>query len=216
MGVPPPVSRGNSMIKSWVLASGSPRRKEILDRFGIPFSVLVTDADENTAERDPARLAEELSARKGRAAREALRKMGKREAGQLVIASDTTVHIGEEILGKPQSTEDAERMLFLLQGKIHRVVSGIYLAMDEKEAVSHEVTEVEFAPMTKEEIKAYIASGEPFGKAGAYAVQGIGARFVKGIRGDYFNVVGLPVYRMCELLRSDFGEDFLQYVSAKK
>ena len=127
----------------------------------------------------------------------------------MLIASDTTVFCGGEILGKPRDTADARRMLTLLSGRRHEVVSGIWLSLDGREAVSHAVTAVEFAPLTAREIAAYLESGEPFGKAGAYAIQGRAAAFIRGIEGDYFNVVGLPVNRMCELYRDTFGEDLL-------
>ena len=100
-------------------------------------------------------------------------------------------------------------MLRLLQGRSHAVVSGIYLCLDGQEAVSHALTEVEFAPMSDEEIEFYIQSGEPFGKAGSYAIQGIASAWIRGIHGDYFNVVGLPVNRMCELFFEKFQENFL-------
>ncbi len=196
-------------MKSCILASASPRRKEILGHLGVPFTVFVSDVDESSPLRDPIALSEELSARKGRAAAKSLQATNPIPKDTLLIASDTTVAIGEEILGKPRDEADAYRMLRLLQGTRHRVVSGIYLLMNGREAVSHAVTEVEFAPLTEEELWRYIASGEPFGKAGAYAIQGLASSFIRGIRGDYFNVVGLPVNRMCELYKETFGENFL-------
>lgn len=196
-------------MQDCILASASPRRREILERLGLKFEVVVSDADERTDETDPARLSEELSARKGRAVLELLEKRGTDTAGKLLIASDTTVFCDGQILGKPQDAADAHRMLTLLSGRRHEVVSGIWLSLDGAEAVSHAVTAVTFAPLTGREIEAYIASGEPFGKAGAYAVQGLAASFIRGIDGDYFNVVGLPVNRMCELYRSAFHRDLL-------
>ena len=100
-------------------------------------------------------------------------------------------------------------MLSMLSGRRHEVVSGIWLCRDGLEAVSHAVTSVEFAPLTDPEITSYIASGEPFGKAGAYAIQGLASSFIRGIDGDYFNVVGLPVNRMCDLYRSTFGGELV-------
>lgn len=193
-------------MRECILASASPRRKEILANLGISFSVFATDADEHSCETDPARLAEELSARKGHAALSALRGAGTDTAGRVIIASDTTVFCAGEILGKPQDAEDARRMLTLLSGRRHEVVSGIWLSLDGREAVSHAVTEVEFMPLTDADISAYLATGEPFGKAGAYAIQGRAAAFIRGIAGDYFNVVGLPVNEMCTLYRTTFGE----------
>lgn len=196
-------------MRECILASGSPRRREILTNLGLPFTVAVSDVDETTAETEPGRMTEELSARKGRAVRASLTCAGTDTAGKLLIASDTTVFCGGEILGKPRDTADARRMLTLLSGRRHEVVSGIWLSLDGQEAVSHAVTAVEFAPLTAREIAAYLESGEPFGKAGAYAIQGRAAAFIRGIEGDYFNVVGLPVNRMCELYRDTFGEDLL-------
>ena len=196
-------------MRSCILASASPRRKEILKNLGVEFEVFVTDVDEGSDLTDPNALAEELAARKGRAAWNALRERDFDTAGKVLIASDTTVSVDGEILGKPADAEDAKRMLRMLQGRAHRVVSGVYLMLDGKEAVSHAVTEVEFAPMSEEQIEYYIGTGEPFGKAGAYAIQGIASAWIRGIRGDYFNVVGLPVNCLCELFCENFQENFL-------
>jgi len=196
-------------MRPCILASASPRRKEILKNLGVDFEVFVTDTDETCALTDPKLLAEELSARKGRAARKMLLSKGTDLSGKVLIASDTTVSVDGMILGKPADEEDARRMLRLLQGRSHAVVSGIYLSLDGKEAVSHALTEVEFAPMSESDIDFYINTGEPLGKAGAYAIQGIASTWIRGIRGDYFNVVGLPVNRMCELFCENFQENFL-------
>ena len=195
-------------MRSCILASASPRRKEILSNLGVPFEVFVTDVDESSSITDPALLAEELSARKGRAALLSLSERGIDLTDKLLIASDTTVAANGLILGKPADANDARRMLRLLSGSRHQVVSGIYLSLNGREAVSHAVTEVEFAPMTEEEIDFYISTGEPFGKAGAYGIQGVASAWVRGINGDYFNVVGLPVNRMCELFFEKFEEKF--------
>lgn len=196
-------------MRECILASGSPRRRELLEQLGVRFEIFVPNVDESSTERDPERLSEELSARKGRAARELLAADGRELSGKLIIASDTVVASGGDILGKPCDRADALRMLRLLSGQRHRVVSGIYLCMDGTEALSHAVTEVEFAPMTEREIAAYVDTGEPFGKAGAYAIQGLAAVWIRGIRGDYCNVVGLPVNRMCELFSEKFRENFI-------
>ena len=196
-------------MRECILASASPRRRELLERLSVKFEVFVPDVDEHSDERDPERLSEELSARKGRAARRLLTAAGRELSGRLLIASDTVVAAGEELLGKPRDRADALRMLRLLQGRRHRVVSGIYLCLDGTEALSHAVTEVEFAPMSEREIAAYADTGEPFGKAGAYAIQGLAAMFIRGIHGDYCNVVGLPVNRMCELFSEKFRENFI-------
>ena len=196
-------------MRQCILASASPRRKEILKNLGVEFEVFVTDVDETSNVTDPAMLAEELSARKGRAALQALAEQGVDVTDRVVIASDTTVAVNGEILGKPTNEEDAKRMLRMIEGGRHQVVSGIYLSLNGREAVSHAVTEVEFAPMTEADIDFYIGTGEPFGKAGAYGIQGVASAWIRGIRGDYFNVVGLPVNRMCELFCEKFEEKFL-------
>ena len=188
-------------MRHCILASASPRRKEILQQLGVPFEVFVTDVDESTDETSPTLLAEELSARKGRAARDMLLASGRELSGRLIIASDTTVSIDREILGKPKDDADAYRMLRLLSGRTHRVVSGIYLWMDGKEAVSHAVTEVDFAPLSEQEINDYIRMGEPYGKAGSYAIQGIGAALVEKYEGSYSNIVGLPTELLAEMLK---------------
>ena len=191
------------------MASASPRRKEILSNLGVSFEVFVSDVDESSHLTDPRALAEEIAGRKGRATLQMLEAKGYPTAGKLLIASDTAVATRYEILGKPADEADARRMLRMLSGDTHRVVSGIYLALDGREAVSHAVTEVTFAPMTEEDIDTYLRSGEPFGKAGAYAIQGLASMWIREIRGDYFNVVGLPVNRMCELLLEQFGEKLI-------
>ena len=196
-------------MRSCILASASPRRKEILKNLGVDFEVFVTDVDESSDITVPERLAEELSARKGRAAWKTLLAEGINTAGKVLIASDTTVAVDGEILGKPADAQDAKRMLRMLQGRSHSVVSGIYLNLDGKEAVSHAVTQVEFAPMSERDIDHYVQTGEPFGKAGAYAIQGIASAWIRGITGDYINVVGLPVNRMGELFFENFQENFL-------
>lgn len=186
-----------------VLASKSPRRREILSMLGISFDVVTADTDEHSPITDPAALVEELALRKGRAVRELLRKKGEWDENTLIIASDTVVATGEEILGKPEDHGDAARMLRLLSDSTHHVISGIALLSGEREITDHDKTAVHFAPMTEEEILWYAKSGEPLDKAGAYAVQGLASLFIKGLSGDYFNVVGLPVYRL-NLLAKQF------------
>lgn len=186
-----------------VLASKSPRRREILSMLGIDFDVITADTNESSAIKDPATLVEELALRKGRAVRELLLQKGEWDENTLIIASDTVVATGEEILGKPEDEEDAARMLRLLSDSTHHVISGIALLTGEREITDHDKTAVHFAKMTEEEILWYAKSGEPLDKAGAYAVQGLASLFIKGLSGDYFNVVGLPVYRL-NLLAKEF------------
>ena len=198
-------------MKQIILASASPRRREILHTLGLNFEILAADVDETCNEKDPARLCETLSARKGAATVEKLRAAGRDVRDTLVIASDTVVAVGEgesaEILGKPRDAADARRMLSLLSGREHRVVSGIWLWLNGVSAVSHDATSVFFDRLAPSQIDRYLATGEPFGKAGAYAIQGMASPFISGIRGDYFTVVGLPVHRMATLFAETFPKE---------
>ena len=188
-----------------ILASKSPRRREILGMLGVKFEVLSADADESSDILDPALLVRELALRKGCAVRDLLLKNGEWNADTLIIAADTVVAAEGEILGKPQDDADAARMLRLLSGKGHQVISGVALLSGDREIAAAESTDVRFAPMTEEEILRYVASGEPSDKAGAYAVQGLASMYIEGLCGDYFNVVGLPVHRLHTLLREFAG-----------
>lgn len=183
-----------------ILASKSPRRREILAMLGVPFEVITADTDESSDITDPAALVEELALRKGRAVKVLLEARGGWNDDTLIIASDTVVATGNDILGKPENAEDAARMLRLLSGRAHHVISGVALLQGEREITDHDKTAVHFADMTEEEILWYAKSGEPLDKAGAYAVQGLASLFIKGLSGDYFNVVGLPVYRLNQLM----------------
>lgn len=185
-----------------VLASKSPRRREILSSLGVTFDIVSADADESSDITDPAALVRELSLRKGRATRELLRTRGEWNDDTLVIASDTVVAIDGEILGKPHDDADAARMLRLLSGTSHHVISGISLLLGDREIADFDDTSVIFDDMTPEEIDWYVQSGEPRDKAGAYAVQGLASIWIRGLEGCYFNVVGLPVHKLNTLLNS--------------
>ena len=185
----------------FILASGSPRRNEILKNLGLRFEVVLPDVDETSDERDPRRLTEELSYRKGVAVYGALGK----PTDTVIISSDTVVAIDGEILGKPCDQGDAERMLRMLSGRSHEVISGICLTYNGKSVTAHEVTEVVFDAMTDGDIATAVTLGEPLDKAGAYAVQGIASLFIKELRGDYFNVVGLPVNLLVKTLKNELG-----------
>lgn len=189
-----------------ILASKSPRRREILSSLGVRFEIVSADADEHSDERDPCALVQELALRKGRATRELLRARGEWTNDTLIIASDTVVVSGEDILGKPSDSEDAARMLRALSGHAHRVISGVALLYGEREVSDADVTHVRFSAMSEADIAWYVASGEPNDKAGAYAVQGLASLFIEGLEGDYFNVVGLPVYRLNALCRDFLGK----------
>ncbi len=191
-----------------ILASASPRRRELLTRMGLEFSVITSDTSEFTKETEPGAMVEALSRMK---AEDVLTKVPEgfgsdQERSDLIIAADTLVFADGKALGKPQSEKEAYEMLELLQGRSHEVRTGVTLIMKKKESTEvrsfHEETRVIFSPMTSTEIQDYIASGEPMDKAGAYGIQGLSARFIEGIDGDYFNVVGLPVSRLYRELKA--------------
>ncbi len=174
--------------RNLVLASASERRREILERLGFEFEVLPTGVEENGLEAaGPVEFAKLLAGRKANAA-------SKLRPGSTIIAADTIVVCRGEQLGKPADARDARRMLELLSGRRHDVVTGVALVAPGREPfVDAEVTKVFFRELSDEEVARYIETGEPFGKAGAYAIQGYAAPFVRKIEGCYFNVVGLPV-----------------------
>ena len=198
-----------------ILASKSPRRKEILQTLGISFTIVTADTDESSDQTDPALLVEQLSLQKAQDVLHVLEKKGELLPDTLIIASDTVVALNGEILGKPKDREDARRMINGLQNTAHHVLSGIAFCYydaqgNQKQAVSHASTAVHFGPMSKDDVELYLDSGEPYDKAGAYAIQGLAGRWITGIEGDYFNVVGLPVNVMCELAKQAFGIDLLR------
>jgi septum formation protein len=186
-----------------VLASASPRRAEILRNSGIAFEVHAAVIDESPREGElPSAYVQRLALEKARAVADDNANEPAIHAPSIFIAADTTVVIGGEMLGKPESEEDARRMLRLLSGRVHEVHTGLALIRRPGawEKVAEEITRVMFARLSDNEIESYIASGEPFGKAGGYAVQGIAGRYVTRIEGCYFNVVGLPLARLHALL----------------
>ena len=194
---------------NFILASKSPRRREILENLGVRFETVTADTDESSDVTDPCRLVELLSARKGEAVREKLLAEGRDLSDTVIISSDTVVAVDGEILGKPRDAADARRMLRLLSGKAHQVVSGVCLIGNGKFGVSHEVTEVLFDELDDETVEHYIRTAKPYDKAGAYAIQGLASAYISGIKGCYFNVVGLPVHRLNTLYCETFGENFL-------
>ena len=188
-----------------ILASASPRRREILATLGVDFTVRTADADETCTLTDPGARVETISLKKCLAVRDLLEAEGALEPDTVILASDTLVTLDGQFLGKPRDEADIRRMMGLLQGRTHVVASGLAIWKDGRTVTAHELTGVTFAPMDKAEIEAYVETGESFGKAGAYAIQGYASRYVTGIEGDYFNVVGLPVRRLYETLREGFG-----------
>jgi septum formation protein len=182
-----------------VLASASPRRRELLTQIGVPHAVLAVDIDESAlAGEAPAALAVRLAREKALAGRT---RDGNRRA---VLGSDTIVVLDGEVYGKPRDAGDARRMLSALSGRSHQVMSAVALALPGDGPVSDalNVTEVQMRPIAPAEIDAYWASGEPAGKAGAYAIQGLGAVFIQHIRGSYSGVMGLPLYETASLLQA--------------
>ena len=180
-----------------VLASGSPRRKELLAKTGLKFSVVVSGGEEKAETSDPAETVEKLSLDKASAVADLLQAD---KEPQLIIGADTVVACDGEILGKPSDREDAFRMLWKLQGQTHQVYTGVTLLLKKKHTwqahTFSEKTDVQFYPVSREELLAYIETGEPMDKAGSYGIQGGFGIYVKGICGDYNNVVGLPVGRL--------------------
>jgi nucleoside triphosphate pyrophosphatase len=186
-----------------ILASSSPRRAEVLRNAGFEFEVRPTAIDETLrAGESPGGYVRRLALEKARAATE---EMGEEigEGDFTVIAADTVVVNGDEILLKPVSPADASRMLRALSGGVHEVHTGLAVirAPERTERVIDEVTRVHFAKLSDAEIDAYIASGEPFDKAGAYGIQSLGGRYVTRVEGCYFNVMGMPLARLCVMLR---------------
>ena len=184
-----------------ILASQSPRRRELLSRFPFPFTVKVADIDEYM---DPGQAPEKAVAQVSRRKAEAI----ERSPEDVVIAADTIVVCCGYVLGKPCDEEDAFQMLSMLSGRVHQVMTGITVLYGDKSHTHTEITEVAFRNLTEKEIHCYIASGEPMDKAGAYGIQGLGCLLVEGICGDYYNVMGLPVLRLSRMLEH-FGVKLL-------
>ncbi|MGN0107199.1 MAG: Maf family protein [Hominilimicola sp.] len=196
-------------MTEFVLASASPRRKELLEKMGLQFSIVVSDADEGSVTRDiPVGLyVQELALLKASATAKMLIKNKK----AIIIAADTIVTLDGKILGKPDGADGAEKMLSSLSGRTHEVYTG-YCVMrmsDGKTVCSSVRTEVKFKTLTEQKIRAYIKSGEPMDKAGAYGIQGLGSMLIEKIDGDYFNVVGLPVSALADTLEEEFELEIL-------
>ncbi len=191
------------MISKIILASGSPRRKELLQQIQIEPIVEPSGADEASDIEKPDAFVKELSRRK-------CLDIADKHADGVILGADTVVAIDGKILGKPRDENDAKRMIGLIQGRTHHVYTGVTLAKKENKELKKivtfcEATEVLLEKISQEEIDEYVATGEPLDKAGAYAVQGIFAKFVKGITGDYSNVVGLPLAALYRNLKTLLG-----------
>lgn len=182
-----------------ILASASPRRQELLGSLGLSFSVMKPDIDETQfGDLPPATLVETLSAAKAKAIAQDV------SQGTLIIAADTIVVLEGEVLGKPESEAHAIEMLTGLSGKSHAVYTGFSLCRGDKMKSYHQMTKVQFRPLSHKEITEYVATGEPLDKAGSYGIQGKAAVFISSIEGDYFNVVGLPLCALY-LALGEFG-----------
>jgi septum formation protein len=184
-----------------ILASSSPRRAEILRDAGIAFETCATQIDETAR---PGETAYAMVARLAEAkARAAAAQVAAATSECIIVGADTTVELNGEILAKPRDSTHAREMLSLLSARTHRVLTGVFLLRlpDNAERSAVESTSVTFAPLFEKEIDAYVSSGEPLDKAGAYAIQGVAGRYVRRIEGCYFNVVGLPLARLYALLR---------------
>ncbi len=192
-----------------ILASASPRRREILETIGVSFSVLSADTDETCHLPEPCAYAEELARRKGQAAWAQIKlrlKDGIDDTDAVIISADTVVATEHRILGKPRDRRDAYRMLSLLSGGAHQVVTGIGVTVGGVTYTASAVTVVGVDHIPEEEIQAYVDSGEPMDKAGSYGIQGSFSRWITGINGCYFNVVGLPVHALNRLFFEVTGD----------
>ena len=179
-------------MKHIILASASPRRKEILELADLKFDVMPSDAQEITTKTAPNEVVMELASIK---AKDIYKKSEKQS---MVVGADTVVAYQGQILGKPADEADAKRMLTMLSGQTHEVYTGVCVIEDGKTKTSYEETKVTFYEISDEQIDRYIKTGEPMDKAGSYGIQGKAAVFIKGIEGDYYNVVGFPIARFLQ------------------
>ena len=178
-----------------ILASKSPRRKELLEMLKIPFEIIVSDIDETIDyDNDLIKEIEKLSLQKAQA-------VFKDHSDALVIGADTIVKIGNDVLGKPKTLLEAKKMLEELSGNTHEVVTGVTILYQGKAETFSSVAEVTFYPLNEKEIDEYIATNEPMDKAGSYAIQGDAAKFIRSINGDYYTIVGLPVAELYHRLK---------------
>ena len=188
-----------------ILASASPRRRELLGLFHVPFEIRVADIDETM---DPEKAPFDEVARVSRLKAQAVPRKGE----DVVIAADTIVVCEGKVLGKPHSAEEAVSMLRLLSGRDHQVMTGMTVICGDRERTCTEVTDLHFRELSDKEIRAYVATGEPMDKAGAYGIQGGAALFCTHMVGDYYNVMGLPVCRLGLMLREMVPEGMGEFV----
>ncbi len=182
-------------MKPFVLASQSPRRKQLLEQAGLSFRIIPSEVEEIVKDTDtPEEVVASLSHQKAT-------DVFSRHSDQLILGADTIVAIDDKILGKPVNKQEAKEMLQQLSGRDHYVLTGVTLLSETKEMTFVEKTHVQFYPLTSEEITDYIDSGEPFDKAGGYGIQGLGSTLVEKINGDYFTIVGLPIAKVVRALK---------------
>lgn len=197
-------------MKKLILASKSPRRHEILTLAGLDHEIIVSNADESVPEgATPAEAVREISRRKAAAVLDCLSEKEESLDNVVIIAADTVVDVDGEVLGKPSDNDDAVRMLKMLSGRRHLVHTGITVTDGTGTVSEYVTTGVVMREIGEKEIKAYVSEGNVLDKAGAYAVQGKAGAFVSSLDGDFFNVVGLPLCRTCEIL-SDFGIELFE------
>ncbi len=192
-----------------VLASKSPRRREILEELGIDFEILSEDVDESSDIEEPDIRVEAIASRKATAVRDMLVSHNIDVNSLCIVGADTVVWCEGEFMGKPRDRADAYRMIEKLSGKVHRVYTGIAVAIGGKVECDVSVSEVKFRELDAEDIEAYVDTDEPYDKAGAYAVQGKAGMFICEIRGDFLGIVGLSVATLDKILREKFGRKLL-------
>jgi septum formation protein len=191
------------LMKQIILASKSPRRKQILEQVGLDFTVEVSDFDETQIKfKTPQEMVKKLSLEKAKI-------IAKKNPNAIIIGADTDVVLNNEILGKPKSKQDAVRILKLLSGKAHEVITGFTVISGNKVVTKHVTSKVKFKKLTDAEIKAYVKTGEPMDKAGGYGIQEKGGLFIEDIQGDYSNIVGLPIFAVSEVLKQ-FGVEIIK------
>ncbi len=185
-----------------ILASGSPRRHEMISGLGLSFTICIPDVDESSLEKElPLDYVKRIASKKAEAV---FSDLNEENENLLILSADTIVVLGEQILGKPKDAEDAKKTLKMLSGKTHEVITSFCVKSAEKEIVTSISTKVQFAEISDAEIEAYVSTGEPMDKAGSYAIQGGAAYMVRKIDGSYSNVVGLPLCEVIETLK-EFG-----------
>lgn len=194
-------------MKNFVyLASQSPRRRQLLEQIGVQYELLLPSADEDAEALEvvmpgesPLTYVKRVTQLKLEAAVLRMKQQGLPNAP--ILCADTTVALGRQILGKPEDAKDAIRILKILSGQTHRVLTAVAIASNRKREICVSVSQVSFAPMKLAEIKSYVDSGEPMGKAGAYGVQGLAASYISSIRGSYSGIMGLPLFETAQLLK---------------